>query len=184
MSEASASIEKISEQAKRGGKIIQQLRGYVQRNEPMLMPVMLADVIRDALGMIDVHLRQHNARLTFSVFGDPFYIIADAVQVQQVIVNLVSNACESNGKSAGRRKQIDVLLTYGSSDAIMSVTDDGGGIPAGAAQRIFEPFFTTKPNGIGMGLAVCKSIVEFHGGQIWLTTDPTTFHIKLPKASQ
>ena len=174
-------IDKIAEQSKRGGKIIRQLRGYVQRSEPKMLPVDLAEVVQDALGMMDAHLRQHHAQLTFSVFGESYPVIADAVQVQQVIVNLVSNACESISDVSDNRKQIDVRLTYDSTNAIISVTDDGGGMRDGVIQRIFEPFYTTKPEGLGMGLAVCKSIVEFHGGQIWMSTHPTTFQLQFPR---
>jgi C4-dicarboxylate-specific signal transduction histidine kinase len=179
--DVAAWIGKVSQQAARAGKIIQRLRGFVRRGERTLEPVSLDETIADAIALVDAHLRRLNVTTNFAAHGKPFDVIADRVQIQQVIVNLISNASEAMAAAADSSRVVEIRLTYDAAEAIMTVSDDGPGIAPQHAQRVFEPFYTTKPDGIGIGLSICRGIVESHGGQIWLTAGPTSFHVQLPR---
>ena len=114
-------------------------------------------------------------------------INGDAVQLQQVLLNLVVNGCDamSDVEAADRRLLVRTELANGK-DVLVSVSDQGHGILSGRMERIFEPFFTTKTQGMGLGLAVCRTIISAHGGRLWATNNPergATFQFTLPGKS-
>jgi signal transduction histidine kinase len=110
-------------------------------------------------------------------------VLGDRVQLQQVLLNLVINGCDA---MAGMETQHEVVLRSGSAsgpNVRVSVADRGPGIPAADLERIFEPFVTTKPQGMGLGLAICRSIVKAHGGRLWAVNSPeggAMLHVELP----
>ena len=182
--DAVAWLEKVSEQSSRGGEIIERLRRFAKRSEPEFEPASLDEIVKDAIKLVDFHMRRHGSAAEFNVTGRPFEVAVDRIQIQQVIVNLLSNACEAMSDAEKSRKIVKLSLTYQDADAIMSVEDDGTGIDPSEHHRIFEPFVSTKSDGIGMGLAICRSVMEAHGGQIWHTPNSpqgTTFHVRLTK---
>jgi signal transduction histidine kinase len=115
-------------------------------------------------------------------------VSGDAVHLQQVVLNLLLNAMEAMVECADDGRVITVRTETTEVDTVhVSVQDTGTGLRQGAEQLVFEPFYTTKPSGVGMGLAISKSIVEAHGGRIWVTDNETagaTFHFSLPLADK
>jgi signal transduction histidine kinase len=111
-------------------------------------------------------------------------VLADRVQLQQVLINLVINGAEAMASVTDRERLLLVATDIDDTGAVrVAVTDSGTGIDPGDLERIFEPFFTTKSSGMGMGLSICRSIVESHGGRLWVaSTGPngTTFNLTLP----
>ncbi len=96
----------------------------------------------------------------------------DPVQIQQVLLNLAMNGMDAMSEIAGSRNLTIRSLQKSRDEALISIEDQGPGIPGDISERIFEPFFTTKPNGTGMGLAICRSIIEMHDGRIWAENGP------------
>jgi len=102
----------------------------------------------------------------------PLPILADRIQIEQVIVNLIQNAIDAVRGGRGRAKKIHLQVTAAKGRAELAVTDTGSGVSAETAERLFEPFFTTKAQGLGMGLAISRSIIEAHDGRIWVEHTP------------
>jgi C4-dicarboxylate-specific signal transduction histidine kinase len=113
-------------------------------------------------------------------------ILGEWVQLQQVLINLVSNACDAMAGTAAHQRMITITTSLTSEGSVqLSVRDRGDGIPEGRLDQIFEAFFTTKENGLGLGLAICRSIAIAHGGRLWATNNPSggaTFHLTLSPA--
>jgi signal transduction histidine kinase len=114
------------------------------------------------------------ARITFRVDtgSRPLPIRADRIQIEQVAVNLIQNAIDAVREVRGGRKEIHLKVRAAKGRAELSVSDTGGGVSAAASERLFEPFFTTKARGLGMGLAISRSIIEGHRGRIWAERPP------------
>ena len=107
----------------------------------------------------------------------------DRIQIQQVLVNLLRNACEAVSENPVEARSVTVRTTTVGGLVGVSIADNGPGLPELQGNNVFEPFVTTKPNGLGMGLAISRTIVEAHGGQIWAAANPSrgvTFHFTLP----
>jgi two-component system sensor kinase FixL len=129
---------------------------------------------------------RHRVATEFDAAPAQVLVWGSRIQMQQVLVNLLRNACESLKNTPSGERRVSVRLRDQGTAAELIVADNGPGLPADAGNRIFEPFFTTKPGGMGMGLAVSRSIVEAHGGRLW--ADPcggtgAEFHLSLPTAT-
>jgi C4-dicarboxylate-specific signal transduction histidine kinase len=121
-----------------------------------------------------------STRLTLGLPGT----LGDRVQLQQVMLNLVLNACEAMSSRTPAERALTVSTALdGDGLLLTAVADRGDGIPPDAADRLFEPFFTTKPQGLGLGLSICRSIIAAHGGRLWADNNPddgATFMVALP----
>ncbi|HTP30463.1 MAG TPA: PAS domain S-box protein, partial [Anaeromyxobacteraceae bacterium] len=173
--------------AERGGAIIQRVRGMARRSLPQRMPLRLTDVVNEVVALAATESIARGIVIHTEFVSDLPVVPADRVQLQQVLLNLVVNGMDAmDGVERSERKltilgQID--LQDGDSAVRISVRDCGTGLTAGAADRLFEAFYTTKPEGMGLGLAICRSIVEAHGGRLWAVPNEghgTTFQFTLP----
>jgi two-component system sensor kinase FixL len=144
----------------------------------------LDEVVRDVLRIVRSDLLNRNCRTVLDLDGSLPNVQGDRVQLQQVLMNLLMNGCDAMMEAASDQRQIVVSSRQISGNAVrVSVRDCGHGIPAKDLERIFEPFVTTKTAGLGMGLSISRSIIDAHGGRIWVTCNPDrgiTAHVELP----
>ena len=140
-------------------------------------------MIRDAVGLIEADARKRQMQLRVELSTPLPEVEADAVMIEQIVVNLVRNAMDAMRDEAPAARIIEVRSAHEGRFATVSVADRGAGIPDEIAARLFEPFFTTKSEGMGMGLNICRSIAELHHGRLGFETRPgggTIFTLSLP----
>ena len=178
-------MEQASQEAARASAIIQRVREFVRKREPDRRPTEINSLVEQTLSFMRPEAEKYNVALKFEPAGAAPEVDADRIMIEQVVVNLVKNGIEAMKEIAGSRELRVATALHEGRFVRISVSDRGHGIAADAAEHLFEPFFTTKPGGMGLGLSVCRSIVEFHGGEIWATPDPDrgiAFHFTLPAA--
>jgi two-component system sensor kinase FixL len=160
-------LQDITQDDQRAGNVIRSLRSMVKREEVERNPVILNNVVNDVIQMLHTESIFRNVHVETELDGSLPPIMGDKVQLQQVVLNLTLNAADAMSDNPPEHRQI--LLGTGVKDdrVRVAVRDFGPGIDKGNLERIFEPFFSTKGAGLGMGLAVCRTIVEAHGGRIW-----------------
>ncbi|HEV7716113.1 MAG TPA: ATP-binding protein, partial [Steroidobacteraceae bacterium] len=161
--------ERIIRDGHHAGDVIRSIRGMVRKSSPEMMPLDINGVIENVLELMRGELRRHEVSLSLEVeFGDrPAHVVGDRVQLQQVIVNLVMNGIEAMSAIRDRPRVLRVSASRdGEGNVLVSVEDAGVGLDPDKLNHIFEPLFTTKPEGMGMGLSICRSIVEAHGGEL------------------
>ena len=177
-------LQEIADQDLRAGAVIQRLRAMLRKDSKELEPLDLSAVARDVLALAHSDLITRNVPVTVLLAPHLPAVRGDRVQLQQVILNLILNACEAMSCTAPRERRLLLTTEYVEEGVHLSVGDSGAGIPPEALDRVFEPFFTTKPQGLGLGLPICRSIVAEHGGRLWAANGEeggTTFHVVLPK---
>ena len=163
-------LEQAGEQADRAGQIICRVRDFVHSRQPVLAALDLNVLVTRAAAAAGREAERSGLRLELHLTPGLPRAQADAVMLEQVILNLVRNALEAMHDRAGSGQPVDVLTSRAGLDALeVTIADRGPGVAAEVAGRLFEPFFTTKPEGMGLGLNICRSIVEFHGGRLWTT---------------
>jgi C4-dicarboxylate-specific signal transduction histidine kinase len=156
----------VTAEGRRASEIIRGLRTFLRRGEPQLNDVDLGDIVREVMNLTQSTLASAHVRLELDLAPDLPLVRADRVPLQQVIVNLTLNAIDAMRAQPADRRCLRIRARRRPRHVRVSVLDAGHGLGAGSAQRRFEPFRTTKPGGMGMGLAICRSIVEAHGGRI------------------
>ena len=185
--EAQAALDRIIRNANRASGVITGIRTYLRREPSRRAPVDIDSALRDVLRLVQGEARAHGASLR--VLSTPHLprVVADRVQLQQVILNLVMNGFESMSAIDDLPRLLDVgAEIYGADTVKVFVRDSGPGIGTGERSRIFSAFHTTKVGGMGMGLAICRTIVESHGGQLWATPNEgpgETFQFTVPIAA-
>ncbi|WP_422577253.1 PAS domain S-box protein [Phenylobacterium sp.] len=159
------------DQALRAGEIIRRLRDFVSKGESERRVEPLAKLIEEAGALAMIGAKETGVRVTFAISAETPYVLADKVQVQQVLLNLMRNAVEAMQESP--RRDLTVTSTPGEDDTVLiQVTDTGPGISPEVAARLFQPFVTSKSNGMGVGLSISRTIIEAHGGRIWAESAP------------
>ncbi len=177
-------VERAGDQALRAGQIIRRLRDFVARGETERRVESLPRLIEEASALALVGARENGVQVRFALDQAADSVLADRVQVQQVLLNLIRNAVDAMETSPKR----DLTVTTVAQDADMirvSVADSGPGIDPEVADQLFQPFITTKRLGMGVGLSISRTIVEAHGGRIWVEPNPNggaIFHFTLQRA--
>ena len=165
-------LEDIAEQDQRAGEVISRMRTLMKKGEAQMLPLDLNFVIREVLGLMRMELMFREVTLTTHLLPHLPLIRGDRIQLQQVMLNLAMNACESmNSKHASKHKLTIQTEPLGTSHVQVTVTDAGPGFPKEMLDKPFEPFHTTKPHGLGLGLPICRSIISAHGGRISLANN-------------
>lgn len=179
-----SALEKASQQAQRAGHIIRSVHTYVKQREPRREAVAIASVIHNVLPLIDLQARQFFVTVQTSIAKDLPPLLADQVLLEQVLLNLTRNAIESMQHTPAQRRLLQIVAAAGPAPhLVLSVIDQGHGIAPEVAARLFSPFFSTKEEGMGMGLKICRTAVEFHGGTLTHMNNPqggTIFQLLLP----
>jgi signal transduction histidine kinase len=161
-------VEEIKRDDLRASGVILRLRRLLGKHAVEGYAVDLNQVVREVVQIVSAQAQTRGVTLFTTLSPDTLWVSGDAVQLQQVILNLLANALESvTTKIEGRREIVITTQQDGDGSAVIAVEDSGPGIPPGELQLIFEPFFTTKESGMGMGLSISRTIVEAHGGRIW-----------------
>jgi two-component system, LuxR family, sensor kinase FixL len=176
---------KAGEQALRAGEIIRRLRDFVSRGETERRVENLSKLVEEASALALVGAKEQSVRVRFQLDPHADRVLADKVQIQQVLLNLMRNAIEAMAE-VKRRELIVATETVGDGMIAVAVEDTGPGIAAEVANQLFQPFVTTKQHGMGVGLSISKTIIEAHGGRIWTEPTPgggTTFRFTLRAAT-
>jgi signal transduction histidine kinase len=161
-----AAMREAEREALRAGDIIRHLREFVRRKEPQQSPVQVNEVIREVLSLLGTELRLGEVRVTADLAADLPFVSADRIQIAQVIINLVRNASEAMAATRPQDRRLWIRTLPSAKEIEVVVEDSGPGFKPVVADRIFEPYVTTKPQGLGMGLAISRTIVHAHGGTI------------------
>jgi len=164
-------VERAAEQALRAGQIIRRLREFVARGETERRVENLPKLVEEASALALIGARESAVRVTFAIDPDCPSVIADKVQVQQVLLNLIRNAMEAMAETE-RREMVVATKAAADGHVRVSVTDTGSGIAPEILEQLFRPFVTSKPQGMGVGLSVSRTIIEAHGGKLWAEPNP------------
>jgi two-component system, LuxR family, sensor kinase FixL len=174
-------IERAAEQALRAGQIIRRLREFVARGESEPHVERLAKLIEEASALALVGVKEAGIRVSFTFDPRVTFVFVDKIQIQQVILNLMRNAIEAMQETS-RRELTIYTAEIDDATVEVSVADTGPGIAEEIAAQLFQPFITTKSHGMGVGLSISRTIIEAHGGRLWVEPNPgggTIFHLTL-----
>jgi two-component system sensor histidine kinase DctS len=175
-------LDKAVEQARRAGQVIRRIYSLARPGENRFERVRLAEHVDAALALMDGDIRQKGIRISLEL-SRQVMVDGDPVLLEQALFNLLRNAIESMRDTAPDQRQLTIALNCAEGYASLTIADRGCGIDAGVAGQLFDPLFTTKAEGMGMGLAICRSVVENHRGRLSFEANPeggTVFHILLP----
>ncbi|MEW6515265.1 MAG: PAS domain S-box protein [Pseudomonadota bacterium] len=179
-------LAKCQDQAQRAGRIIRRIYEFVRRHEPKTEPCDLDVLLADLLTLIEADARRQRVRIVRDIAPDLPTIQADSILLGQAILNLMRNGIEAMALTAENQRVLSVVAKVTDGQVLISITDRGSGISAETAAQLFEPFYTTKLEGLGVGLNICRSVVEAHHGRLRFEAVPksaeggTVFHISLP----
>ena len=182
--EVVVALEQIGEEASRAAEIIRRVMGFVQKREPRFTEVVMNGLVEEAVLLSKVELDRRQAAIVLEFDRDLPAVIGDAIQIEQVIMNLVRNGLEAMDETPDDSRRLSVrTMRQGENMIQVDVSDCGKGIGGADMEKLFEPFFTTKAEGMGMGLAISRSIIQSHHGRLWATANHgqgCTFHFTLP----
>jgi PAS domain S-box-containing protein len=178
-------ISEIAEAGTRASEVILRIRDLLKKGRHRTTKVRINQIIQEVIGLTSGELTRRGVSLRAELADDLPEIVGDRIQLQQVILNLVTNGMEALSAIAPRWTKDLVIKSnrLEPSRVAVEVADSGPGIPSDHLERVFEPFFTTRPDGMGMGLSICRSIVTAHGGRLWASSRPSagaTFIFTLP----
>lgn len=179
-------LTKLGVQAQRAGRIIRRVHDFVRKSEPKRTLCDLAEIIDDSFGFIEPEARKRNIRIVREIQGMRPELMVDQVMLEQVLLNLMRNAIEAMSamdRLPSERRRLTIKLAQLDDQMEIRVIDHGPGMPREVQEKLFTPFFSTKPDGMGMGLNICRSIIEFHHGRLWVEDTPEggiTFVITIP----
>ncbi|TXG95441.1 MAG: GHKL domain-containing protein, partial [Rhodocyclaceae bacterium] len=179
-----AAMQKASDQAERAGKIIRRMRDMVKKGDPNRQPIGLSELVDEARAFADIEAQRTGTQIVVDLPKNLPNIVVDRIMIEQVLLNLVKNGIEAMIDVPVERRQL-TLQARQVDDRLLeiSVTDQGHGLAEEDVEKIFAPFYTTKAEGMGIGLAICRSIIEFHQGRLWVTPrreGGTVFHFTVP----
>jgi two-component system sensor kinase FixL len=179
-------VDKAADEALRAGQIIRRLRDFVARGETERSIESLPKLVEEASALALVGAKEHGIRVRFDFHPDVDLVLADKVQIQQVALNLMRNAVDAMIDSP--RRDLTVTIEPGEDDmALVSVADTGPGVSPDVADQLFQPFITTKRTGMGVGLSISRTIIEAHGGRIWVEARPgggALFRFTVPRVGK
>ncbi len=171
LDEARLSLDRIIASSCRASDVISRIRALSRKSDPQRQDESLDDIVSETLGLVQHELAHHKISAKIELTAVNVQISADRVQLQQVIINLIINACHAMEGIKARDRVLHVSTWVRDNEAVLEVTDHGSGITPDVLPSLFTAFFTTKESGLGMGLSICRSIIDYHGGRIWVTSE-------------
>ncbi len=179
-----AALEKCHRQAIRAGEMIVRMREFIRSRHPQPRECDINAVVRESLDLADVNIEEAGVTVEAALADDLPTIHADSTLLAQVVINLLQNAIDATRSQTPAERSCTVSTSVNADGAILvSVADRGCGLPDDIGDSLYRPFFTTKPQGLGLGLSICRSVVEAHGGHLWHECKPgggCTFHFTVP----
>lgn len=182
--EARAALECVVNETYRAGDILRGIREQVKKAPPRMEGVDVNAAIEEVIALVRGELSKHRVSVELELAEGLPPAHADRVQLQQVALNLIRNAIEAMSSVAGRARRLWIRTEASATEGLrVAVCDSGPGIAAEDRERIFDSFYTTKPGGIGIGLSICRTILDAHSGRLWVEGDPSggaAFRFTLP----
>ena len=165
-------VERIIKDSYRASEVIARIRSLVKKTPPRSDWVDLNEVIVEVLALAQNEARRHRVSLNRQLKEDLPRVRGDRVQLQQVVLNLIMNGLEAIARSKNGTRELSITSDVDDAqNVIVAVRDSGEGLDSANLERVFDAFYTTKPQGMGMGLAISRTIIESHGGRLWATTN-------------
>src|SRR5689334_9692458 len=172
LSEARQAVERIIKDSYRASEVISRIRALVKKTPPRNDWVDLNELIVEVLALAQNEARRHRVSFNRELKQDLPRVYGDRVQLQQVILNLIMNGLEAIARSKDGARELSVSTDQDeANNVVVAVRDSGEGLDPANSQRVFDAFYTTKAQGMGMGLAICRTIIESHGGRVWATAN-------------
>jgi PAS domain S-box-containing protein len=183
ISEAIRALQQINESARRASEVISRVRALARMTSPVRRPERINDIIKETLSVVQYEMNHHHISPRLELDAGNPWILADRIQMQQVLINLLINACQAMSGVEQHRRLLRVQTSVTENEVILEIADGGPGIDPNAFPSLFTPFFTTRESGMGMGLSICRSIIEFHEGTIWARNliHGASFFFSLPR---
>jgi PAS domain S-box-containing protein len=173
LDQARKAAERVIRNGHHAGDVVKSISSLAKKASPEMMPLDINVAIRDILALLDSELRRNNVVAELHLTADIPMVLGNRVQLQQIILNLTMNAIEAMNTIQGSDKIFRIKSQFDAPGRVMiSVEDSGPGIDPMTMERIFDPLFTTKADGMGIGLSICRSLVEAHGGRLWVSLRP------------
>ncbi len=161
-------VDRIAADAHRAGEVIRRMRQFVRKRETERLPIDVNQLVGEVCRFLASETAQRKITIDLELADALASVRADSVEIQQVLINLVRNAFDAVAAADDPRRRIAIVTSMADhGDVEVRVDDCGPGISSGLSQQVFEPFFTSKDDGLGMGLAICRTLIEAHGGRIW-----------------
>ena len=177
-------LSKINYQAQRAGRIVRRIYSYVRRSEAKNEPMDINEAVMEAISLLETEAAKRRIRVQEELGSDVPMAYAEPMMIEQLLINLVRNAMDAMSETPDQDRLVRVRTETGPDNVVLvSVIDRGCGIPPEIADKLFDSFFTTKPDGMGMGLKVCRSVAEQHMGRLWFEPADgggTTFILQIP----
>jgi PAS domain S-box-containing protein len=187
LDEVGAALKRIVDDGHRAGEVIASIRSMFVKGSGEKCPVSLNDIVGEIVAVVHGELESHQVSLQNRMHDSLPQVMADRIQLQQVLLNLIMNAIDAMGSVIDRERVLTIKAEVCDDDQVLiTLEDSGSGIDPKHMDRIFDAFFTTKAHGTGMGLSICRSIIESHGGRLWASVRSpygSIFYVKLPSAS-
>jgi two-component system sensor histidine kinase DctS len=176
-------LAKLNNQAQRAGQIIRRIRDFVRKSEPSFAPVNLAGLLREVVDFATPDMRKHGVVLERGEWPTDLAVTGDRILLEQALLNLLRNAIEAMAGINAAKRRVSVKVSTSDSEVVVSVADNGPGLSPETLETLFVPFATTKAEGMGMGLNICRTIIELHRGRLWHEDRPeggAMFRFSLP----
>ncbi len=181
-------LDRIAAQSERAARVIQRIKGFSRKQLPQMTSVDINNLIREVVAMMETDLKRESVKTRLVLSPNKPHVWADSIQIQQVILNLAQNAVEAMGQIGAKDRRLTIeSKTNDEGMVTVRVCDTGTGFGTVTPEQVFDPFFTTKPVGLGMGLAISRSIVQAHGGRLWASANSdrgASFHLTLPRSKE
>ena len=184
--EARQTVTRMVKDGHRASEVVGRIRAFFRKAAPEKTRVNINELIQDVIAMVPAELRRNRVKVQTELADDLPPVLADQVQLQQVVLNLVINAIEAMTSVSGPRQLLIKSLRYDTGSVLVSVQDSGVGFDDQHASQLFNPFYTTKQHGLGMGLSISRTTIEAYGGRLWATPNDgagSTFQFTLPASN-
>jgi PAS domain S-box-containing protein len=185
LNEAHAAIERIVRDGHRAGEVIRRVRALIKKADTPMVPLDVNEIVREAMNIVEHELRRYRVSPRMELLRDLPVVLGDKIQLQQVLLNLMINGIEAMQPITDRQRELIVRSGQDEAQHVrVTVMDCGIGLPTESAHKMFDAFVTTKTSGMGMGLSICRSIIQAHGGRIWASPNEphgTALNFTLPQ---